>query len=253
MLVKPSRQHLRVNEIPPKAKIFTRCGTFYLIKRLIKSILYSNLEPMQEATDKKLHILDIAEDLFSRNGFDATTTREIAEKSGANVAMISYYFGSKVNLLVAIIERFSHAILSRLNEGYKLNSDPQTRMRSILESYLNYSFDHPDPIMIARRELGVNMRPALRSTIQNTHTQAREMVNDIIVDGQKAGIYRPIDVALLIQSIGSMVDSMVNELHNLKRSGFDLCEMKMLDIGDEKDRTKIKHFIIGKEYTVLVA
>ena len=160
------------------------------------------------------------------------------------MAMISYYFGSKENLLVAIIERFSHAILSILKEAYEVDSDPHTRMKKILESYLNYSFDHPGPIMIAHRELGVNMRPALRSTIQNTHTQAREMVNDIIVDGQKAGIYRQIDVALLIQSIGSMVDSMVNELHHLKRNGFDLCGMNMLDIGDEKDRDKIKYFII---------
>src|SRR5690554_6187730 len=145
---------------------------------------------MHETTEKKLHILNVAEELFSYNGFDATSTREIAEKSGANVAMISYYFGSKENLLVAITDRFSQTILTILKEVYNTDADPHTRMKKILESYLTYSFEHPDPIIITHRELGVNMRPALRSTIQNTYTQVREMVNDIIVDGQKAKIYR---------------------------------------------------------------
>ncbi|HAC16767.1 MAG TPA: hypothetical protein DCE78_12615, partial [Bacteroidetes bacterium] len=69
--------------------------------------------------------------------------------------MISYYFGSKENLLVAIIERFSQTIISILKEAYETDSDPHTRMKKILETYLTYSFDHPDPIMIANRELGV--------------------------------------------------------------------------------------------------
>ncbi len=45
-------------------------------------------------SDKHLQIISTAEQLFSKNGFDGTTVRDIAVGAGINIAMISYYFGS---------------------------------------------------------------------------------------------------------------------------------------------------------------
>lgn len=200
---------------------------------------------MQEttSTDKKQHIMDTAEGLFSKNGFDATSTREIAETAGVNVAMISYYFGSKENLLVAIVQRFSNEIRYRIQQAYESESHPNERMKKITRAYLDYSFEHPDPIMIAHRELGVSMRPTLQSTIQETYTHVREMVNSTLIQGQEQGMYRQVDNSLLIQGIGSMVDSMTIELYTYKRAEVDLCEFSMIDITDPKGRDKIKEFI----------
>ncbi|MES1161400.1 MAG: TetR family transcriptional regulator, partial [Bacteroidota bacterium] len=50
-------------------------------------------------SDKREHILIVAEELFGENGFDGTSVRDIAHKAGVNLAMISYYFGSKEKLL----------------------------------------------------------------------------------------------------------------------------------------------------------
>ncbi len=40
--------------------------------------------------------------LFGTKGFDATSTRQIADASGANIAAISYHFGSKENLRIEV-------------------------------------------------------------------------------------------------------------------------------------------------------
>ena len=48
-------------------------------------------------SEKQLHILLVAEELFALHGFDGTSVRDIAEKAGVNLAMISYYFQSKEN------------------------------------------------------------------------------------------------------------------------------------------------------------
>lgn len=197
-----------------------------------------------ESTDKKLNILDAAENLFSRNGFDATSTRDIADKAGVNVAMISYYFGSKENLLLAIIERFSTEILSELKDSFNENDPVGDRLKKLIDSYLTFSFNHPDPIIIAHRELGVNMRPVLRSVIQVTYSQARDLVNRIITDGQQAGIYRQVDQTLLIMAIGNMVDNMVIELHTFKRADVDLCAFNLMDIGNEDSLNKVKDFVL---------
>ncbi len=46
-------------------------------------------------TDKQIHILDIAEELIAKKGYEGTSVRDICSKANINVAMISYYFGSK--------------------------------------------------------------------------------------------------------------------------------------------------------------
>jgi len=49
-------------------------------------------------------ILKTAERLFAMQGFSATAIREIAADVGVNPAMVHYYFGSKKELLMAVME-----------------------------------------------------------------------------------------------------------------------------------------------------
>lgn len=56
-----------------------------------------------ELNEKQIKILQVAETLFAENGFHATSVRTIAREAGVNVAMISYYFGSKEKMLDALL------------------------------------------------------------------------------------------------------------------------------------------------------
>lgn len=60
----------------------------------------------QASTAKsRTSILKAAEKLFAERGFRATTLKQISEKSRANGALVSYYFGNKEGLRDAVIER----------------------------------------------------------------------------------------------------------------------------------------------------
>jgi AcrR family transcriptional regulator len=50
-------------------------------------------------------ILDAAEALFAEAGFAATSLRELTAKAGANLAAVSYHFGSKEGLAIAVLKR----------------------------------------------------------------------------------------------------------------------------------------------------
>ena len=50
-------------------------------------------------TEKQIHILDIAEELIAKKGYEGTSIRDISSKANINVAMISYYFGSKEKMM----------------------------------------------------------------------------------------------------------------------------------------------------------
>ena len=53
----------------------------------------------------KDRILDTAERLFARDGFEATSLRSITAEAGVNLAAINYHFQSKEALVQAVIGR----------------------------------------------------------------------------------------------------------------------------------------------------
>ncbi len=56
-----------------------------------------------DLNQKQIEILETAEKLFADNGFDGTSVRQISKVADINIAMISYYFGSKEKLLEALL------------------------------------------------------------------------------------------------------------------------------------------------------
>lgn len=50
-------------------------------------------------------ILNTAETLFVKTGYDATSLRQITSAAGVNLASINYHFGSKVQLVQAVLKR----------------------------------------------------------------------------------------------------------------------------------------------------
>ena len=50
-------------------------------------------------------LLDAASKLFLKHGFERVTARQIAAAAGTTPAMIHYYFGNKLGLFRAMLER----------------------------------------------------------------------------------------------------------------------------------------------------
>lgn len=56
------------------------------------------------AQDRRQHLLDAAAELFSRRGYEGTTTRQIADAAGVTEALIFRHFPNKEDLYWEIIE-----------------------------------------------------------------------------------------------------------------------------------------------------
>jgi len=66
-----------------------------------------NIIPSQDRSkESKERILNIALELFANNGFDKTSTREIAKKANVNISAIKYYFGDKESLYKTVYRLF---------------------------------------------------------------------------------------------------------------------------------------------------
>lgn len=98
--------------------------------------------------DTKQTILDIAEELFARQGFYATSMRNITANAGVNLSAVNYHFGSKQALLEAVFERrflpLNQSRIQRLDivsaEARMLNRRPAVRdvMQAFIEPTLRF-------------------------------------------------------------------------------------------------------------------
>jgi AcrR family transcriptional regulator len=72
-----------------------------------------------EGPSTRQRILDTALDLFTKQGFDGTSLREIAEKLGVTKAALYYHFASKDDILMALhmrLHEFGKDALSEIAE-----------------------------------------------------------------------------------------------------------------------------------------
>lgn len=86
-------------------------------------------------TEKQIHILDIAEELIAKKGYEGTSVRDICSKANINVAMISYYFGSKEKMMSYL---YQYRVL-KTRENFSEFADtikegkPEMQMREIIK------------------------------------------------------------------------------------------------------------------------
>jgi AcrR family transcriptional regulator len=88
-------------------------------------------------------ILAAAEELFSTNGFNAVSVRDIAQAAGANPGSVTYHFKTKDGLLLEIYQR--HCVpmnhrRSELLEAAKRVRDQKDRLEAIVRAYVLPAF-----------------------------------------------------------------------------------------------------------------
>jgi AcrR family transcriptional regulator len=106
---------------------------------------------MNTSKDTRSRILDVAEQLFSEQGFDRVSIRDITRKARVNLASINYHFGSKEDLIAAIFERrvvpVNEARIAAL-DAVEQSSKKNPKLEKILEAFIRptvqCSFNAPE-------------------------------------------------------------------------------------------------------------
>jgi AcrR family transcriptional regulator len=177
-----------------------------------------------EYSAKQLQLLDTAELLFSRKGFEGTSVRDIAEEAGINTAMISYYFGSKEKLMEAIFERRSMNIKEKVDLLMKdHNLDPFQKIFRLLDDYIDKIMERKKFHRIMLCEQVINQNPTIVEMMAKMKNRNSSSINDLIRLGQKKGLFkRNVDIPMLMNTlVGTITHILVNvefykSFHNLE-------------------------------------
>jgi AcrR family transcriptional regulator len=120
----------------------------------------------KDKIDKKDHILDVAEKVFSEYGFDGASTRMISSEAGVNMAMLNYYFGSKEGLFLAIFERKIASFQTLLqNIGNDESMTSWDKLATCVDNYVDRIIVNSNFQKLISRELTLSKRSDLTDKI----------------------------------------------------------------------------------------
>lgn len=93
--------------------------------------------------DTRTQLLDAAERLFAERGFRGTSVRAITDLAGANLAAVGYHFGSKAELLSAVVRRVVEPINAAQCAGLDrlLARTPDPTVADLVEAFAGPLFD----------------------------------------------------------------------------------------------------------------
>ncbi|MGZ9675541.1 TetR/AcrR family transcriptional regulator [Flavobacterium sp. GNP001] len=140
--------------------------------------------------DKQIQIIQVAETLFAEKGFDGTSIRAIAKLAQINVAMVSYYFGSKERLLEALLIYRTSDLKRQLENLLQEDLQPLEKINKLIELYISRISSNKGIYRILHFEFSSKKREQNLEVFTELRKGNLKALESIIQEGQQKGIFR---------------------------------------------------------------
>ena len=152
-------------------------------------------------------ILDAATAEFARYGLGGARVDRIAARAGANKRMLYYYFGSKDDLFLAVLEDSYARIRSAERALHLTDVDPREAMRRLVGFTWRYYLEHPEFLTLLNSENLHRGRHLRRSkNVVAMHSPFVAMIQQVLERGVRAGAFRrgvdPVQLYISIAGLG---------------------------------------------------
>ncbi|MFV0663917.1 TetR/AcrR family transcriptional regulator [Denitromonas sp.] len=149
------------------------------------------------ATDanRRADVLRSAARLFVEQGFEATTTRDIAEAAGMRSGSPFYHFRSKLDLLKAVILEGLANSDARQQAAVAGVDDPLARLRVLVRTHLAslHEFDCDSPLLIGEtRALDAAARRDIAAAFDTYQIPWQQTLDALVAQGTLASAAPPL-------------------------------------------------------------
>lgn len=151
----------------------------------------------QQDLDVKKRILLAAKQLFAQQGLEGTSVREICDLAGVNVSALSYYFGGKEKMFLALFEEFFPDVEKGVAEYGSLLDDPVSGLRVIIREVIQFRMQDPELSRILQREIIMKTKRTKEAQLHVFPVWAK--ARELLIAGREQGLFefRSADQVLL--------------------------------------------------------
>jgi AcrR family transcriptional regulator len=165
------------------------------------------VEPRSRDADRsQLAILASARDEFALRGLAGARMDSIAERAGLNKRLIYYYFGSKDDLFLAVLER-TYADIREAEQMLHLDEiEPVEAIRRLISFTWHYYLEHPEFITLLNSENLHRAAHLKRSDrIQEMNSPLVQLLDNVLERGKRENLFRAgVDPVQLYISVASL-------------------------------------------------
>jgi len=164
-----------------------------------------------DKADKRQKLLEVAESLFAKHGFEAVSVRQLAAEADVNLSMVSYYFGSKDGLFQEMIKSKFPQTRSVLEDLAQSDIHPWEKLTITIDMYVDKFFLGRAFHRVIMREMSLQQRPEHVNLIREHMARSQELIRGFIHEGQKKGLFKYVDVELTIATLFGTLSSAINQ------------------------------------------
>ena len=138
-------------------------------------------------------ILAAAVQLFAEYGYHAAPLRDIARIAGIQAASIYHHYPNKQALLVEIMETYMQRLNKSLEHILRAHSDPFQRLNEAIANHIRLHTTYKDEFFIVDTEIRA-LESDNRAYILSLRDTYEALLQDLLHDGMKRGVFRQCDV-----------------------------------------------------------
>jgi AcrR family transcriptional regulator len=156
---------------------------------------------------RRRQILDAAAQVFYEKGYEATSTRDIADAAGLLKGSLYYYVDSKEDFLYEI-SRATHAgALATVDRVRQVDGDALARLAALVREHLHYFVENRINATVYLREFRV-LSPERQAVIAADGDSYLDYVRELLTEGQRDGLVAlDLDVRLVSIGLVGMINS----------------------------------------------
>jgi len=102
------------------------------------------------------NILNVAREVFIRNGYSGTTMQQIADEAGINKSLLHYYFRSKEKLFGQIFAEVFSQFIPELGKIFMTDMSLEEKIRAFVDNYIEGFIRNPLIPIFVMQELSTN-------------------------------------------------------------------------------------------------
>ena len=144
--------------------------------------------------DSRARIIEAAREAFSTMGFEGASLRSVAKEAGVQHQLATYYFKTKEELWMEVMDELANGFLDRLGQRVRglEGVDAATTLRLVVREFVKYSAENPQLHRLMTME-GRRESERLVWLIRHHVSRFFAISTKLIREAQVLGVVRPGD------------------------------------------------------------
>lgn len=166
-------------------------------------------ERQEMRQEMRQSILSAAREIAAEEGWQAVTTRKVAERIEYSQPTIYEYFENKEAMLLALLRSGYQQLVTVMQEAFASTDDPEARLLAMTEAYWDFAFRSPELFQVMHGLAGISFgrygHPDTPVEVKQSFGLAREAMEQW---AQARGVERA-DITDLVEARRSLLHGFI--------------------------------------------